>query len=265
MYIHGFNAHTSLMINTNHLSQMFPDISQYINGILSAKNELFQLCAEVELTGESPPTLQDLYLLILEEIEDLAPTDAVEGTSDRRRALRAHHLSHNQYTRPAYRRLESNEVTRNLLDAISASVDYDGKQVLAHVELDVSKSFNTSLEELIEKPLDLLRGVDFLSELFPDASPIDLSLGLDADLLVTASAHVGVSVGFEITGDLMKEVLFNRTFNLDSSFIANRAYLTFEDISAKFELSASVSGDIDLGGSVEVGVSLCNEQLFVFS
>ena len=115
----------------------------------------------------------------------------------RRRALRAHHLPHNNYIRP--RRLKQRRLVgtgeedeQDLLDLIHIAGGFDGREISARFELDVSRQLVSSLDELIQKPLDLLNDVDFLKSILPSAGGDELPVSLDANISLAASAHVGV-------------------------------------------------------------------------
>ena len=60
-------------------------------------------------------------------------------------------------------------------------------------------------------------------------------------------------VGFEITAEDTKDILFGNT-NLTALEIASKAFIQFEDVSAKFAVSASVSGSLDLAGVATINV-----------
>ena len=195
-----------------HLRQMMFSIPRP-----SAKNELFHLCEEIKETGDAPPTLEDVISLILEDV--LGESKAVAaGSADvevagrralhtigkhpvlakrRRRALRAHHLSHNRFTRPRRlghhtRHLQATNALGDLMDAISITGGYEGSLLFLRVELDLSKQSILEKDALIEKPLDLLSEVDFLTDLFGGSGSGGIAGSIDADISFSASAHVGV-------------------------------------------------------------------------
>ena len=184
-------------------------IHSYFCLIFSAKNELFHLCAEIEETGESPPTFEDVISMILEDVLGNTSTEtSTEETAarrrslhevhrtllpSRRRALRAHHLPHNRFIRPQrhLQEEEDNGIIRDLIDSLSVTGGFDGAKIFIRFELDVSKQAVESLDELIQAPLDLLNEVDFISNIFPGnegSSPNNL----ESDLDLSASAHIGV-------------------------------------------------------------------------
>ena len=178
----------------------------------SAKNEIFHLCAEAKELGTTPPTIEDVISTILEDVLNIGVSGAEEASPERRRrtlrstkdspmprrrALRAHHLPHNHFKRPrtlTQRRLQEDQDKSDLMDLLQVTGGYDGNQIFAQFELDVSKQFVSSLDELIQKPLELLSDVDFLKNILPnqgtgaDGSPVSLNSSITLD----ASAHVGV-------------------------------------------------------------------------
>lgn len=160
-----------------------------------------------------PPSLEDVISMILEDVSVLGNsfTSSQPETSGRRllhttashtspmrgRALRAHHLPHNRFIRPRHHRqlVEQDDPLGDLLDKLSISGGYDGSKIFFRFELDVSKQSISSLEEIIQKPLDLLKEVEFLKNLFPSAAGVggtDSHFQLDTDISFAASAHVGV-------------------------------------------------------------------------
>ena len=60
-------------------------------------------------------------------------------------------------------------------------------------------------------------------------------------------------VGFDITPDQVYNFLFSGD-SINSSLILDNTFIQFEDISAKFALSASVTGSLDLAGVAALGV-----------
>ena len=118
----------------------------------------------------------------------------------RRRALRAHHLPHNHFKRPrtlTRRRLEENENTGAfaLMDLIQVTGGYDGKQIFFQFDLDVSKQFVSSFDDLIQKPLELLSEIDFLKNILPAASGAgggNSPVSIESNITLDGSAHVGV-------------------------------------------------------------------------
>ena len=113
----------------------------------------------------------------------------------RRRALLAHHLPYNNYHRPRrlmQPRLEDDEEKSDLMDFLSVTGGYDGEMIFARFELDVSKQMDGSLDDLIQKPLDLLNEIDFLKHMLPDSGADTSPVSLNTDISLAASAHVGV-------------------------------------------------------------------------
>lgn len=113
------------------------------------------------------------------------------------RALRAHHLRHNRFIRPRplanQRRLENiGNAASELMDAISVSGGYDGVELFVRLELDVSKTFNDSIFELVKKPLELLQNVDFLKNLFPSTTMNESTPLLNSSVSISSSAHASV-------------------------------------------------------------------------
>ena len=243
---------------------MFPNVGELLSGVLEAKNELFHLCTEVEVTGASPPTLDDLIRMIEEDVMGLvsSPPTVVADTNGRklhaaqvfphghrRRALRAHHLPYNHFTRP--QRLLQESVLDMLLDSLSVTGGYDGTMFFIEFELDISKQFETStIEELLAKPLDLLNEVQFLKDLFPSsASDQAGGLSFNLEVSVSASAHASILFGFELTG-----TEFSQVFTFDTNEIASRSFVQLKDMSAKFLLSSAVSGGVSIPGVAGIEV-----------
>lgn len=246
-----------------------------MTGVLEAKSELFHLCMEVEETGEAPPTLENVLALIFEEVinESTSTTGSdsqetrrrVLRSTDRsdvphRRALRADHLPHNRYTRPRRlltngRRLEEegSSAASDLVDAISVTGGQDDKQFFIRFQIDVSRMNIESLDELIQKPLELLSEVDFLANMLPDPGSADSPISMEANVSLAASLHASILVGFEINATEINEFLFG-VRNISASELASRAFVQFEDVSAKAEVGASLSGSLDLLDVATLGV-----------
>ena len=148
--------------------------------------------------------------MVLEDVLNEGVSDTAESSPERlrrtlrstkdspiprRRALRAHHLPHNNFIRP--RRLtehlsDIDEEKNDLMDFLSVTGGYDGEMIFARFELDVSKQIDGSLDDLIQKPLDLLNGTDFLKHMLPDLGADTSPVSLNTDISLAASAHVGV-------------------------------------------------------------------------
>ena len=209
---------------TDSFDYLFPDVGQFVNGVLEAKSELFHLCKEIEVTGAPPPRLEDVISMILEDIVGESEGIAAVSTSQtiqrrrmlhvpdthhldihhngrpselsrgRRRALRAHHLPYNRFKRPRrlghqHRHLSS-DVAGDLMDAISVEGGYDGSTVFFKLELDVSKQAVSSLDDLLKAPLDLLTEADFFESLFN--SSVDSPLTVESDISLSAGAHISI-------------------------------------------------------------------------
>lgn len=79
----------------------------------------------------------------------------------------------------------------DLLDSLSISGGYDGSQFFLKLDIDISKQYASDLDSIIERPLELLREISFVNDLFEG----DLSsISFDADISFTAGTHVGVTV-----------------------------------------------------------------------
>ena len=61
------------------------------------------------------------------------------------------------------------------------------------------------------------------------------------------------TVGFEITSEDIKDILFGDV-NITASELASKAFIQFEDVSAKCAVSASVSGSLSLAGVATINV-----------
>lgn len=180
-----------------------------------AKNELFHLCAEIEVTGEDPPSIKDVISMLFEDIISLSgrrSNDIFQASSRRRalnaanvmpkdahRALRAHHLRHNRFIRPRpllanQRRLANSGGTLSeLMDAISVTGGYTGDELFVKLELDVSKVSADSIDELVRKPFDLLKGVDFIKNMFPSTSMMSESgPQVNSSVSFSAGAHASI-------------------------------------------------------------------------
>jgi hypothetical protein len=182
----------------------------------------------------------------------LRETHPLASLHHRRRAPRARHLRYNRFTRPQRRTQEAQSVVNELLDSISVKGGYDGTQVFIKFEMDVSKQNIGGLEEIITKPLELLTEAGFLRDLniFSGDSSSGPTFDINADTSFSASAHIGITVGFEIQADEFIDVIDNMNANV----IASRSFMQFDDISAKFATTARVDGEIGVPdvGSVAI-------------
>lgn len=191
---HGVQSYTSLTYQ----------FSQFLSSILSAKNELNHLCAEVNITGEDPPSLDDVISLLFEDITNEALPSSVNDSTGRRlknthrRALRAHHLHHNRFVRPQrlakQRRLNDDaNPSNNLMDALSITGGYNGVELYIKLDLDVSKLAVSSIDDLVKLPFSQLENVEFLKKIF---APINNSIGeepaLNTSVSFSAGAHVSI-------------------------------------------------------------------------
>ncbi len=255
------------------------------------------------MTGEDPPSIKDVVSMLFEDILSLSGrrNDLMQASTRRRdlhavnimpkythRALRAHHLRHNRFIRPRplanQRRLaNSGNTLSEVMDAISVTGGYTGVELFVKLELDVSKVFADSIDELVRKPFDLLNRVDFIKNLFPSnsttsesnpllSSSVSFSAGTHASVrgemllimrhliskhLIFILAHTNLYlinlVGFDITPAHVHNFLFSNQ-TLSSSFILNNTFIQFEDMSAKFALSAIISGSLNLSGVAALGL-----------
>ena len=198
----------------------------------------------------------------------------------RGRPWRARHLSHNKYIRP--RRLRSREQERaqekrrnerpvwtpegsrrlqydrrlqdtsDLCDAASDAADflldlvdieggYDGTKFYVRLAVDISKRIHEDdMAELLSAPLNMFGEVSFMQDLFgSDTNDTDVESSFDFSSSASASARAAVLFGFEQGED--ESFLQILTFN--TSQVASRSFVEFEDLSAKFLLSSSFSGD----------------------
>ena len=214
-------------------------------------------------------------------------------SSGRRRALRAHHLPHNHLKRARrlgykHRHLTS-DLLGDLLDAISVEGGFDGAGIFFKLDLDISKQAVSSLENLLTMPLDVLSEVDLLQKLFPSATgsgdavnvnsatSIDISLSASArlsikgksamikrhhvfflllgssKLILTLFSHLYCTVGYEINGSEIKDIIFGNT-DITVNEIAEKAFIEFEDISTKFVGSAKLDAGLNIGGGNGIGI-----------
>ena len=112
-----------------------------------------------------------------------------------RRALRANHLRHNRYLRPRrmvnQRRLDDNvDTPGDLMDALSVTGGYNGVELFIKLELDVSKLSVNSIDDLIRKPFEVLKDVEFIRALFPSTN-----YSTEGESLLNSSASFSVSAG----------------------------------------------------------------------
>ena len=68
-----------------------------------------------------------------------------------------------------------------------------------------------------------------------------------------SSYYLNGAVGFEITAKDINGILFGDK-NITALEIASKAFIQFEDVSAKFAVSASVSGSLSLAGVSTINV-----------
>lgn len=139
-------------------------------------------------------------------------------TNRRKRALRSHHLPFNRFTRPKrsskhHRRLASS-VVGDLLDSLAITGGYDGNQIFFKVELDISKEVTEGLDTIIEKPLELLSEVSFLTDLFGTGSSTTSAFSFAADISMTAGAHLGVM------GEYLKSLCYQNASYDSRTFIS---------------------------------------------
>ena len=125
--------------------------------------------------------------MILEDVTGVGEVKTLQSTSrslvPRRRAVRAHHLSHNRFIRPQQvTQGRSSDLAGDLLDALAVTGGYDGQQLFVRLQLDLSKQSINSLDQITQKPLELLSEVDFLAKLLPDAGGSESPVSLKADV-----------------------------------------------------------------------------------
>jgi hypothetical protein len=199
-----------------------------------AKNELFHLCAEAEESGLPGPTLEDVLSMILEDV--LGETSSLASSNrrllglnhesvvhhhrsinftkrhprgrrtlrsthpkssyTRQRALRAHHLPYNHFTRPRsslpkHRKLTSSGLD-DLLDSLSISGGYNGNEIFIKFGIDLSKNADIGLDTIITKPLELLKSQNFMNELELFSGNYSSTLfSFDSDISFSAGVHIG--------------------------------------------------------------------------
>lgn len=130
---------------------------------------------------------------------------------------------------------------------------YDGSKIFLQLGIDVSMKGTSSIDAIIQKPLDKLQESALLRQLFPDLSlSTGSALTLDVQTSHDAGAHLTITVGCELTNDEMKLALLgNPSFDL-----GQKGFLQVEAISAKAEGSAQMSGSLDFGSGIVLEVSL---------
>lgn len=274
----GPNAPFSGINLTSAVDDLIPDLGGYLEGVLEAKNELFHLCQEVEESGAEPPSVEDVIAMIQEDVFGAQGDTSAETSRrlrsrrklrakylshaqhtrhQRRRALRAHHLPRTKFTRPrphSRRLAESGDLVADLIDGLAVEGGYDGEILFIRTTLDISKT-NLELDDiktLLLSPLERFNEVDFLAEVFDSSDsseslPFVDTVSVDSDF--NAGAHLSVLVGFEITASELLNIL-----DWSAGEIANRTFIQFEDASAKFSVSAKVSGSLDLAGITELNM-----------
>ena len=270
----------------NGFDDLLPDLGSYLEGALEAKNEIFHLCAEVKATGADPPSIEDVIAIVQ---EDVFGAQGEKSEADQRRlrsrralrdhhlphtrstrfqrhrGLRAHHLPENRFKRPR-RRLQSGFEPADLLDSLTVDGGFDGSMIFVQLSVDVSKDELDVLDSLLERPLDALSDVEKLTNVFGGGGGGGSSLSLETDF--SAEAHFSVLVGCEITG---QEVLDG----FSAAEIFEKCFLQFVDASAKFEASATISGQLGIpnlaalsvdGGSIGlalgIGISEASPKIY---
>jgi hypothetical protein len=231
----------------------------------------------VKESGLPPPSIDDVIALIQEEVfgtgkngggssEGAASSQSrrslrshhlphTQGSRHQRhRALRAHHLPYNHFESPRdMRRLQSaSELLEDLLDSLSVEGGYDGEMVYVRLSLDISKEDLDVIKDLLLQPLNRLSGeLDFLSGIFGSDGGSETSLPfgstVNVDVDFSVGVHVSVLVGFEITSNELSTI-----FQFNASSIAERAFIQFEDVSAKFSTSAHANGTLNIAGLAEL-------------
>ena len=148
------------------------------------------------LSSSGPRTIDNILNGSTRHRDLLAANNRHEDTHYR--ALRARHLRHNRYIRPQLpldqRRLPNNgDTLSELMDATSVSGGYNGVELFVKLELDVSKMFAESIDELVRKPFDLLNSVDFIKSLFPSTSATSVSGPLlNSSVSFSAGVHASI-------------------------------------------------------------------------
>lgn len=110
------------------------------------------------------------------------------------RALRARHLRHNRFIRPRpLRRLDTSDANSDLtMDDISVTGGYNGAELFVKLQVDVSKVFADSIDELVRKPFDLLKNVDFMKNMFPSIGTNGSDPAIDSSVSFSAGAHASI-------------------------------------------------------------------------
>ena len=86
----------------------------------------------------------------------------------------------------------ASSVVGDLLDSLVVTGGYDGSKLFYKLEMDISKEVVEGLDTIIEKPLELLSEVSFLTDLFGTGSSTTSSFDFAADISMTSGAHLGV-------------------------------------------------------------------------
>jgi hypothetical protein len=231
------------------LDNFFPDAGEFVQGVLSSKNELFHICAEAEESGLPGPTLEDVLSMILEDV--VGEDSSLANNSNRRlrglnhasvahhhrsidftkrhprgrrtlrsthpnssyireRALRAHHLPYNHFTRPQRNLQKLRKLNSlgdaDLLDKLSISGGYNGNEIFIKFGIDVSKVADIGLNAVITKPLELLSAQNFMQELNLFTGNYSSTLfDVESDISFSAGVHI------ELTGKctMLRLMLYN--------------------------------------------------------
>ena len=72
-------------------------------------------------------------------------------------------------------------------------------------------------------------------------------------LILTLFSHLYCTVGYEINGSEIKHIIFGNT-DITVNEIAQKAFIEFEDISAKFVGSAKLDAGLNIGGGNGIGI-----------
>ena len=149
-------------------------------------------------TGAKGPTLEDVIFLILEDVLGQAEDTSATTSVRRHRALHEHRgtrataSSSAHLTRRRGRSLRtSHPMTKRRKCALRAN-QLQFNRFTRPLRRSKYRRLVEGLDTIIEKPLELLSEVSFLTDLFGTGSSTTSSFDFAADISMTSGAHLGV-------------------------------------------------------------------------